>query len=63
MTSVQLGTRTGNDKLMRVAIPSEDWDALQRLARRHNTTVSELVRRQVRNFVSSTAALLDTRAG
>lgn len=38
----------GNEKMMRVLINQKDYQALETLARHQNTTVSEIVRRQIK---------------
>jgi hypothetical protein len=41
-----------NDKLMRVLVSSTDYNALEALARQDGTTVSEIVRRQIKVTLS-----------
>lgn len=50
---------TGNDKLLQVKITPKDFEALERLARIHNTTVSDIVRRQVRQTIQAASTLLE----
>lgn len=49
MTSRQ---RTGNDKAMLTRIAPEQWEALQAAAAREHTTVADLVRSLIRQYLS-----------
>lgn len=48
-------TKTGNDKMMRVLVPSHEYRALEAMAQLQNTTVSEIVRRQIKAILSRAA--------
>jgi len=50
--------RTGNTTLLQVRISPAQKAALERLAAANNTTVSELVRRQVRSMCVASEELL-----
>jgi predicted HicB family RNase H-like nuclease len=48
------GTRTGNEKPLQVYVSPQIHAALERMAQAQNTTISELVRRNLRDLVTAT---------
>lgn len=49
---------TGNTKLVQVKITPKDFAVLEHLARTHETTVSDIVRRQIKALIAAQASLI-----
>lgn len=54
----QLGKRTGNSKLLQIMVTPREHALLMELAANRNTTVSEIMRQQVKALLSETAQLV-----
>jgi len=50
--------KMGNDKLLQVWMPLADYQKLEELARSQNTTVAEIVRRNIKPLVVMASSVL-----
>lgn len=57
-----VGTGTGNTKLIQVRVTPAQYQHLTMLARAHNTTITDIVRKRISELVTATAGLQETAA-